>query len=45
MVGKKGLGTQAADVLNIGHLVVILAIIFGNIIFFAGRAHRRRQGL
>jgi hypothetical protein len=42
MVGKKGLATQAADVLNVGHLVVILAIIFGNVIYFAQRARKRR---
>lgn len=44
LVGKKGAGTVGADVLNIGNVVVILAIVFGNIIFFAGRAHRRRHG-
>jgi hypothetical protein len=44
MVGKPGLATKAADVLNASHLMVILAIILGNVIFFAGRAHRRRQG-
>jgi len=42
MVGKKGLATQAADVLNVGHIVVILAILFGNIIYFAQRARRKR---
>ncbi len=42
LVGKKGAGTVGADVLNIGNVVVILAIVFGNVIFFAGRAHRRR---
>ncbi len=44
LVGKKGSGTAGADVLNVGNIVVILAIIFGNVIFFAGRAHRRRHG-
>lgn len=44
LVGKPGLATKAADVLNASHLMVILAIIFGNVIYFAGRAHRRRQG-
>jgi hypothetical protein len=44
MVGKPGLASQAADVLNAAHLMVILAIVLGNIIYFAGRAHRRRQG-
>jgi hypothetical protein len=44
MVGRKGAATQGADVLNVGHLVVVLAIIFGNFIYFAGR-RRRRRGL
>jgi hypothetical protein len=44
LVGKKGSGTAGADVLNVGNVVVIFAIIFGNVIFFAGRAHRRRHG-
>jgi hypothetical protein len=37
LVGKPGLGAKAADVLSVGHLVVILAIVFGNIIFFISR--------
>lgn len=37
-----GLGAKGLDVLNVGHLVVIAAIIFGNIIFFAGRRAERR---
>lgn len=37
LVGKPGLGAKAADVLSVGHLVVILAIVFGNIIFFSTR--------
>jgi hypothetical protein len=41
LVGKPGRATQGADVLNVGHLVVILAILFGNVIYFAGRRHRR----
>ncbi len=44
LVGKKGSGTAGADVLNVGNVVVILAILFGNLIFFASRAHRRRHG-
>jgi hypothetical protein len=34
-----GLGTRVRilDVLNVGHLVVILAIVFGNVIYFVGR--------
>lgn len=42
LVGNPGLGTQGADVLNVGHLVVIFAIIFGNIIYFAGRKRGKR---
>jgi hypothetical protein len=37
LVGKPGLGAKAADVLSVGHLVVILAIVFGNIIYFSTR--------
>ena len=42
MVGRPGLGAKAADVLNVGHLVVILAILFGNVIYFIGRRRGRR---
>jgi hypothetical protein len=42
LVGKPGLGAKAADVLNVGHLVVILAILFGNFIYFTGRRRGRR---
>jgi hypothetical protein len=42
LVGKPGLGAKAADVLNVGHLVVILAILFGNFVYFAGRRRGRR---
>lgn len=38
-----GLGAKGIDVLNIGHLVVIAAIIFGNVIFFAGRRRERQR--
>jgi hypothetical protein len=41
LVGLPGLGTQGADVLNVGQMVVILAILFGNIIYFASRRRRR----
>jgi len=34
---KEGVGAKALDVLNIGHLVVIFAIVLGNVIYFAGR--------
>ena len=42
LVGRPGLGAKAADVLNVGHLVVILAILLGNIIYFYGRRRGRR---
>jgi len=42
LVGKPGLGAKAADVLNVGHLVVILAILFGNFIYFSGRRRGSR---
>jgi len=45
MVGKPGLATQAADVLNVGHGVVILAVVFGNFIFFVQRSRRRRSAV
>jgi hypothetical protein len=38
----RGMGAKALDVLNVGHLVIIGAIVFGNAIYFAGR--RRRRG-
>lgn len=37
-----GKGARALDVLNVGHLVVIAAIIFGNVIYFSTR---RRRGV
>ncbi len=37
LVGKPGLGAKAADVLSVGHLMVILAILFGNFIYFTSR--------
>jgi len=43
LVNHRGSGTQGAEVLNVGHIVVILAIIFGNIIFFVGRARERKR--
>jgi hypothetical protein len=42
LVGRKGTALEGTDVLNVGHGVVILAILFGNIIYFTGR--RRRRG-
>jgi hypothetical protein len=41
LVGKAGTATAGTDVLNFGHLVVILAIVLGNTIYFTGRARRR----
>jgi hypothetical protein len=41
LVGKIGTATQGTDVLNLGHVVVISAILFGNFIFFAGQRRRR----
>ena len=43
LVGRKGTALQGTDVLNVGHGIVILAIIFGNIIYFTGRRRRRRE--
>jgi len=43
LVGKIGTATAGADVLNLGHIVVILAILFGNFIYFANRKYRRRR--
>ena len=42
LVGRPGTALQGSDVLNVGHGVVILAIILGNLIYFTGR--RRRRG-
>lgn len=39
---RDGLGAKALDVLNIGHLVIIAAILFGNTIYFLGRRRDRR---
>lgn len=40
LVGKPGTAVKGADVLNVGHLMVIAAILFGNIIYFMGRRRR-----
>ncbi len=40
LVGRRGLGFRGTDALNFGHLVVIIAILFGNFIYFAGRRRR-----
>jgi hypothetical protein len=41
LVGKRGIGVAGADVLNVGHGVVVLAILLGNIIFFLDRRRRK----
>jgi hypothetical protein len=38
---KAGLAARSVDVLNVGHLVVIAAIVLGNILFFARRRGAR----
>lgn len=43
LVGKRGTATQGADVLNVGHGVVVLAIVLGNLAHFAERRRRRRE--
>ncbi len=43
LVGKVGTAAKGTDVLNFGHGIVILAIIFGNFIFFAGRRRRLQR--
>jgi hypothetical protein len=44
LVGRPGTALQGTDVLNVGHGVVIFAIVFGNFIYFSGRARKRRMG-
>jgi len=44
LVGKVGTAAKGTDVLNFGHGIVILAIIFGNFIYFSGRRRRLRGG-
>jgi len=43
LVGKHGSASAGADVLNITHGVVILAIVFGNLIYFIGRRRARTR--
>jgi hypothetical protein len=43
LIGKIGTGTAGADVLNAGLLVVILAIVFGNVVYVTGERRRRRR--
>jgi hypothetical protein len=42
LVGRPSIGVEGANVLNAGHGVVIIAIILGNVAYFAGRRRRRR---
>ena len=42
LVGRPSIGVAGADVLNAGHGVVIIAIVLGNVAFFAGRRRKRR---
>ena len=42
LVGRIGTAAKGTDVLNFGHGIVILAILFGNFIYFAGRRRRLR---
>jgi len=44
LVGMRGTATAGADVLNVGHLVVIFAIVFGNVIYLIGRRNARKRG-
>jgi hypothetical protein len=37
---KRGNGAMALDALNIGHVVVILAIVLGNVAYFVSRRKR-----
>lgn len=41
MVGKPSIGVQGADVLNAGHGVVIIAIVLGNLAYFASRRRKK----
>lgn len=41
LVGKPSIGVQGADVLNTGHGVVIIAIVLGNLAYFASRRRKK----
>jgi hypothetical protein len=43
LVGHPSIGVAGANVLNVGHLVVIAAIVLGNIAFFSRRSRRRKK--
>lgn len=40
LVGRPAGGAEGADALNVGHIVIIVSILFGNVIYFAGRRRR-----
>src|SRR5206468_1245272 len=40
LVGHPSIGVEGAGVLNAGHLVVIVAIVLGNLAYFGGRRRR-----
>ncbi len=42
LVGRPSIGVEGADVLNAGHGVVIVAIVLGNVAYFASRRRKRR---
>jgi hypothetical protein len=44
LVGRPDIGVAGADVLNAGHAVVILAIVFGNVLYFLERRRRGGRG-
>ncbi len=43
LVGRPSIGVAGADVLNVGHGVVILAIVFGNVLYFVERRRKRKR--
>jgi hypothetical protein len=43
LVGHPSIAVAGADVLNAAHGVVILAIVLGNIAYFAGRRHKKAR--
>jgi len=43
LVGRPADAHEGADALSVGHLVIILAILFGNVIYFASSARRKAR--
>jgi hypothetical protein len=41
LVGYKGMAAAGMDVLSVGHLLIVLAIILGNVSYFMGRRRSR----